>query len=428
MLSENRGDNFPVQLNRRTFGLLLGNACLATAICRPRLSAQGALADLPFPKFSRGMNLHHLLNWPDTTESHGKTEYVWPPFETKNYQISDAELTRLKTMGFDFLRVTADPSIFITAKGDRRKQLTDLVLRTINRLMRAGFNVIFDLHPVAVNPDYAPLKLVENIHGAALKGFAEVVEHLARAFNDLPHNKFAFELMNEPWLEGKAGIPRWQPMLELLHQRARKGSPTLPLILTGAAWGDAKALRQLDLKPFADSNVIYTFHYYDPHTYTHQGVQGDEGEYLGGLQWPATHENIVKVQAEAFARIEATKKPSAVQQQLKNMTRKLLSDYELTAHNRAHMRLDFAAVAQWAADHQIPRERIFLGEFGCVISANNVPLGPDRTEWFHAMRATVEEFGFGWALWAYTGYGGMALFNNDGKTDEAIATALELPH
>jgi endoglucanase len=397
-------------------------------LSRQGVTAANAPADLPCPSLSCGISLHHLLNWPETTSEGGRTDYVWPPFATPNYRIRDEELSRLKAMGFDFLRVTADPSIFITASQTRLSYLTRLVRQTVNRLIRADFSVIFDLHPVAVNPAYDPLKLVKDIHSAEFQGYAGIVEHLAKALDDLPHERCAFELMNEPWLEGKAGMARWQPMMELLHTRARKGSATLPLVLTGAAWGDAKALRQLDLAPFKGSNVFYSFHYYDPHTYTHQGVAGDEAEFLVGLQWPVSHDNIVAVRDAAFARIETTKKPPAAVKEFKEMTRKLLSDYELTAHDGNRIQSDFAAVAAWAREQGVPARRILLGEFGCVRSSHAQPLGADRVQWLRAIRHAAQEFGFPWALWACKGYGGMALFDEQDRMDAGIAEALGLTH
>jgi hypothetical protein len=392
-----------------------------------RSSAQTNAADAVFPKLTRGINIHHVLNWPDTKSGGGKTEYVWPPFEGASYQMSDAELKRLKAMGFDFIRVTADPSIFLAADPSRLEYLAQLSHRTVARFIAAGFNVIFDLHPVAVNPDYEPLKLVESISSPAFRKYADLVERLARSLDDLPHDRFAFELMNEPWLDGKTAAAHWQPMMELLHARARKGAAHLPLVLTGAVWSDAKALMQLDLRPFKGSNVLYTFHYYDPHTYTHQGVQGDEGAFLGGLRWPASHENIQSVLNDAFARIEkAEAKSPAVAKQRKEVTRKLLSDYEQTAHNPARLHADFEAVAAWATREKIGPGRVFLGEFGCVVSACGVPVGEDRAEWFRAVSQTAREYGFPWALWAYKGYGGMALIN-DGQVDPGIAKGLDLP-
>ncbi len=390
------------------------------------LAARGGPPETAFPTFAGGISLHHLLNWPDTKDGQGKTEYLWPPFATAGYQISDAELARLKAMGFDFLRVTADPSIFLASSKARQEHLHQVVRTRVQRLLGAGFKVIYDLHPVSVNPDYAPLKLVESQDSPAFRAYADLMEEMARSLDDLPHDQFAFELMNEPWLDSQAEIARWQPMLEILHHRARQGSATLPLVLTGAQWGSIKALMQLDLRPFQGSNVLYTFHYYDPHTYTHQGVGGDEGAYLAGLQWPASPGNIADVREAAFARIDAAKQSPALAAQTKAVTRKLLADYELAAHDRQRMTADFEAVAHWAKKAGIPAQRIFLGEFGCVNAPHQQPLGKDRVQWLRAVRDSAQESGFAWALWAYKGYGGMALFDDKGRIDSGIAEALEL--
>lgn len=373
------------------------------------------------------MNLHHLLNWPDTVPDRSPVEYVWPPFATPGYEISDAELQQLKQSRIDFLRVTADPSIFIASSGPRREQLFSLVRQRLDRLIGAGFAVIFDLHPVEVNPSFGPLKLVERTDCPAFKRYADVVEAAARHFDSLPHDRFAFELMNEPWLDGAEERRRWQPMLETLHRRARAGSPTLPFIISGAAWGSIGALLELDLAPFAGSNLLYTFHYYDPHTFTHQGVEGDEAAPLSRLDWPAETTNLQRARADAFSTIDATAKSSGEKATARQVTEKLLQDYELTAHNAARMEADFDLVAKWADSHRIDRSRLLLGEFGCVAAgADKNPLGSARAAWFHAVRQAAEARSIAWALWAYKGYGGMGLFDDAGHRDETIAKALDL--
>ena len=373
------------------------------------------------------MNLHHMLNWPDTAPNRDPVDYVWPPFATPGYEISDAELVRLKTMKFDFLRVTADPSIFIASKGARRAELLHLVRSRMERLLGAGFSVVFDLHPVNVNPAFAPLKLVESVQCAAFHAYAEMVEEVARALHPLPLDRVAFELMNEPWLDSKEERARWQPMMELLHTRARSGSKTLPLVLTGAAWSSIGALMELDVAPFAGSNVLYTFHYYEPHTFTHQGVEGDEGAYLSQLQWPAAHDNIIKVKKEAFAAIEALPKPSPEKASLRATTDKLLNDYELSAHNESRLRADFDLLSQWIKKSGIDSSRVFLGEFGCVNAGfDKKPLSQDRGAWLRLVSQTAQHHGFGWALWAYKGYGGMGLFDEKGVMDQTVADALGL--
>lgn len=405
-------------LTRRQFAGLLALTCTTAA----------SAAEQPMrPKFKRGMNLHHLLNWPDTLPDRDPVEYVWPPFATPGYDISDAELARLKEMKLDFLRVTADPSLLLATRGERRAEVLRIVKARVERLIGAGFTVIFDLHPVNVNPAFAPLKLVESVKCAALAAYGDVVEETARALHTLPHDRVAFELMNEPWLDGKEERARWQPMMEMLHRRARAGSKTLPLVLTGAAWSSIGALMELDVRPFAESNVLYTFHYYDPHTFTHQGVEGDEAAYLSQLGWPAEHVNIAKVKQNAFATIGSLAQPAAQKAETRAVTDKLLNDYELTAHNEQRLESDFDMLSGWLRRNNIPPTQVYLGEFGCVNAGfNKKPLGAERAAWLGKVRETAEKHGFGWALWAYKGYGGMGLYDDKGVLDKAVAQALQL--
>ncbi len=101
-------------LTRRAFGLLSAGVLLSPALAKTATPKQA------YPKLRRGMNFHHLLNWPEVKENGARLDYVWPPFAAPAYELHDAELARLRMLGFDFLRVTAAPSIFIVSPGARR--------------------------------------------------------------------------------------------------------------------------------------------------------------------------------------------------------------------------------------------------------------------------------------------------------------------
>jgi hypothetical protein len=276
------------------------------------------------------------------------------------------------------------------------------------------------LHPVAVNPKYAPEKLVED-HSGVFPAYIACVQKIAHALEDMPHDRFAFELMNEPWLDTPAQMARWQGMLEKLHAAARRGAPTLPLVLTGAQWSSARALTRVDPAPFKGSNVIYTFHYYDPHLFTHQGVDGDETKFVGGLKWPSTPQNVAECKAAASSRIDDfARKNAASASDYRAKTMLALDEYAQSRPDFVQMRADFDAVAEWAERAGVSRERILLGEFGCTSSAQGVPLGEDRANWLSAVAGLAKKFGFPTAYWAYKGYGGMGLFEGGRIDAEAI--------
>lgn len=397
------------------FGLASAAACALPAV--PSLAA--------VPRLRRGINLHHLLNWPLIRTVAGRVDYIWPPFRDAGHQIADAELALLKSAGFDFIRLTVDPSIFIASAGERWPILAEGTQALVRRLLGAGFAVIFDLHPVAVNPTYAPLALVAP--GATVfDAYVEMVARVAKMLAEIAAPGLIFELMNEPWIESIKDAPRWQAMLERLHASARSTAPKLPLMLTGLAWSSAGALMQLDTRPFRGSEVFYTFHYYDPHDFTHQGVKGDDAQYLSNVPWPLERGAIPAVMERAQTRLQAAPGGEAGRQRAQVLTEKLLTDMAAKGHGPQRIAADLEAVARWADGAGIARERVVLGEFGCVVSAYGQPLGPDRLAWIRSVREAAEKTGFGWAYWAYKGYGGMELIRPGGAIEGELRIALGL--
>lgn len=390
-------------------------------------AAAGAAGTGSAPKLSRGINIHSALNWPEASQRDGKTVYAWPPFRAQRYQLGYNELRNLSDMGFDFVRLTLDPGIFIDVAGTERAAVLDgQMVALVQRLQAAGFSVVVDLHPVALNRAYAPRALVAP--GApGFSAYCDMVERLAAALNNLPHDKTMFELMNEPWIETPAELPRWQPMLETLHRRARKAAPNLPLVLTGAMWSNWPALVRLDTQPFRGSNVFYTFHYYEPHSFTHQGVSGDDAQYLAGVPWPMTDAAAADLLEAAGQRVLATPDLAAnARAAATARTRQLVEALRRKGHGPAQIEKDFAAVAAWGRSNGLEPARILLGEFGCVASARDVSLGDARPRWIEAVRKAAEKERMPWAYWAYKGWGGMEMVNQAGKLDETVVAPLGL--
>ncbi len=379
-----------------------------------------------FPHMRRGINLHHLLNWPDMKKTGGKPEYTWPPFQDANYQIKNEELQNLVHVGFDFVRVTVDPSIFIVMQGEQKKVLIDRMRLVVKQCLAAGLKTIVDLHPVNVNPAYGPEVLVDANLPKAFDAYVDMVESVAKALVDFPPSRIAFEPMNEPWIKNLSEAPRWQPMLEQLHARARTVAPQLPLILTGMYWGDFRALLKLDTRPFKSSNVLYTFHYYDPHSFTHQGVEGDDAQYLSKVDWPLTQDKAFEVYTSAKTAIDASKKDNSFKTKATTRSEQLIRSLWKDGYTEERVEKDFEAVSAWARQNSIARDRILLGEFGCVVSARGEPVGQSRLAWLAKVRDTAEKNGFPWAYWSYKGYGGMELMDVKGHIDPKLLAALGL--
>jgi endoglucanase len=372
--------------------------------------------------FQRGVAIHNMMNWAAVEQS-DPSRYVSPAFRGPNYEISNALLQNVSDAGFDFIRLTVDPGPFLQFSGTQRDALDQHLIGIVERLLTNGFCVIVDFHPTTQVKAYAPDKLVQAIDDPLFLDYLEVLTRTARLLTTLRTDRVALEPMNEPqygW--DSASTERWQLMLEALHSRIRAVAPNLRIILTGARGGDAKGLIAVNPEPFAGSRVFYSFHYYEPHIFTHQGVKSTQPsawhwQFVFGLPYPAQNADPKRVWDNIERNIINNNAlgPTDKHRALKDV-RERVSDYFADGFSRAQIAADFDAVLRWTQQSRIDPHSILLGEFGVtrtygVYRASN----PNAQEaWMHDVGVEAEHRGFRWALWALSGYGGMALVARDG--------------
>jgi hypothetical protein len=157
--------------------------------------------------------------------------------------------------------------------------------------------------------------------------------------------------------------------------------------------------------PSSDPHIYYTFHYYDPSTFTHQGatwVPFWKGEqYINGLPWPPSRGEA----KSAFAKFKNSISNANINDPIIiSSGQKRLSDYFNSQQGPQIINRDFASVSAWAARNGVDRRRIVLGEFGVLKTEgrwHGANVG-DAAAWIGAVRAAAERNGFPWAMWAYT--------------------------
>ena len=218
-------------------------------------ATQDVAATKDIPCFHRGVAIHNMMNWA-AVEPSDPNRYVFPAFVGPNYETSDALLRNVAAAGFDFVRLTIDPGPFLQFTGSKREALDQHLKGAVERLLRTGFSVLVDFHPVNQVPKYAPEKLVQAEDDPLFIAYAGVIRRTAHLLATLHTNRVALELMNEPqygW--DPATTARWQRLLEHLHREARAEAPDLLLVLSGARGGDIKGLLALNPEPFAEPVV-----------------------------------------------------------------------------------------------------------------------------------------------------------------------------
>jgi endoglucanase len=387
--------------------------------------AQAAETQADAPVFRRGIAIAHTMAWAQVEPGPAKA-FVFPPFTDQARRLGAAELQALARAGFDFVRLAVDPGPFLQFSGARRERAEQILLDQVRLILASGLAVIVDLHPSDLHPSYTGAALTGGVATPAYRDYLRLLERTAVLLDGLKSSRVAFELMNEPPVSPEA----WQPMLEAAYQAVRKVAPRLMLVLPGASEGMPEGL--LGLKPAAfrnDPAVLYTFHYYEPFQFTHQGASWNAARHLADVPYPATARPLRDSLEATAAAIEG----SALSQPQKTLAtleaRRLLESYRRSGFDRAAMAKSLDRITAWAKSNGIPANRIFLGEFGALKSprqAHGVRAG-ERRQWFADVRSEAEARGFSWAVWVYR-LGGFAVIGDERGTDidADVAAALGL--
>jgi endoglucanase len=325
-----------------------------------------ARADEPF---HRGVNLSH-----------------W--FEVDGARPVDlAHMRMLKEAGFDHVRIPVDPFMIGWQRGAQQVALRVAPLRdAIDNALNAGLDVIVDIAP------NADVRYAFESGGAGFDDYTRLCIAMAHALDDYPQSRVALELMNEPQFYDWGGRWRWPPLQARLVERVRAVAPQRTLIVTSRDSDGPEQL--LELNPLPDSHLIYTFHFYFPYIFTHQGAswmrdnQHTSAAWFTHLAYPSEVARSSRPQLDAAA----PEPRSAIE----------FDRYVDTPWDEAHIMAELAPLEEWARRHHV---RVICDEFG-VIRPNADPVS--RYRYIHDVRTVLEKMNFGWTVWDYADDFGIA--------------------
>jgi endoglucanase len=309
-----------------------------------------------------------------------------------------ADFALIKSLGFDHVRLSINPEPLIASGplGSLRIDAMQRLDKSVQQILDAGLNVVLDIHPEQnwkddmTKGEDGPQKLYAFWTNFAL--------HFAPS----DPTRVFFELMTEPNLSDWF---RWEGIQSRAIERIRKVAPQHTIIATPASWGALDAL--LEMEPVQDDNVIYTFHYYTPFWFTHQGAQWGTQNwvYLRGVPYPSTPENIQAV----------------IGQEPDPLAKLQLQRYGWDRWDAPRIGMEFAAAADWAQKRGVP---LYLGEFG-VFKDYSVPAMRDT--WISDVRTAAESKHIGWCMWDYQANFGMVTKGPSGTVvDDGVVHALGL--
>ena len=99
------------------------------------------------------------------------------------------------------------------------------------------------------------------------------------------HDSLIVETLNEP--RGKLTSAKWNDLVDSIVNIVRSVDPQRVVMVGTHNYNNAAAASQLRL-PKDASNLIVTFHYYEPFSFTHQGATFVNPQYPTGKEWNAS--------------------------------------------------------------------------------------------------------------------------------------------
>ena len=282
------------------------------------------------------------------------------------------DIALIKSMGFDHVRLSINPQPMMRHNeadripADYRGYLDSAVKMILDH----GLAVILDMHP---DSDFKA-RLVQR--DDEVEQFSDFWRAFAAHYSTYDPEMVYFEVLNEPEFRDRY---RWAGVQAKLAAAIRDGAPKHTIIAAGANWSDIDDL--LELTPLSDPNVIYNFHFYDPHTFTHQGATWGENywHFETKLAYPAEMQNAEQVASE----------------QPDRLNRLRVLRYALDHWDANRIAVEIGQAAEWAKHWNVP---LTCNEFG-VYRKDSDP--QDRARWIHDVRATLEHDGIGWNMWDY---------------------------
>ena len=366
-------------------GLFAGCAVAQTSVAA---SAKPSLAFARAEKLKRGINTSEWF-----AQVYDKRGYTPEHFQSWT---TAEDIALIKSMGFDHARLSVNPQPMFSAREPNKippEYLTSLDA-AVKMILDHGLAVVIDLHPES---DFKAQLAKDD---DSVEEFADFWRALAAHYSTWDADRVFLEILNEPEFTDRY---RWLGVQAKLAAAIREGAPQHTIIAAGARWSDDDEL--IFQEPLHDSNIIYNFHFYEPHIFTHQGATWGAyyWHWLRGLKYPSSPESAERAAALVPDEVD----------------RLQVIRYGRDHWDAARIESEMKQAADWARRREVP---LVCNEFG-VYREYSAP--QDRAAWLHDVRSAFERNGIGWTMWDYSGSFGVVT-KKDGKAvaDDAALKAL----
>jgi len=328
----------------------------------PERQPDAALRSAPF---SRGVN---FSGWFESFSAGGI------PFT----RYAEQDFIDAKSLGVDVIRLPI--RMHSMTSGAPNYTIDPLLFKFLD--MAVDWAEKYEIFIIIDNHSFDPVKKTDDDIDKIL---IPVWSQVAQRYKDRS-DFVVYEILNEPHGISDA---RWGEVQGMAIEAIRSIDQRHAIIVGGTEYNSIGKLSAIPR--YSDTNLIYTFHFYDPYLFTHQGASWGEPPLLSPLArvpFPADSRRMPRIPRELRGTwIE------------NSLTYSYAND---AGYSKLSSTLDRAVA--FSRERDVP---VFCGEFG-VYMINS--LQEDRVRWYAFVADALDKRNISRTSWDY--YGGFGVFNS----------------
>lgn len=334
---------------------LLGMVSLLTLFITIGCGAQSSIDRSTVFKRAQGLANGISISW---------LEQTWNKDILDDTAIKASDFQLLKQLGFQCIRLPVAFRYFQNNNTSAQRVL-EHIDQTLSMCHLYGFKLILCYHSG---------NLDDNTYLAENQNIINLWSMLAKKYFHQNDDALFFELYNEP---PHMNPDNWKNAAEDIIRAIRKIDKNRTLIVGASNYNSIYELSRTT--PLDDNNIIYTFHFYEPFFFTHQGAEwvGDQVA-TTGVPFPYNAGNFPKLNPKAKKTWGET------------------NYYQYrTDGNEQSVRDKLQIVKNWGLKYNVP---LLCGEYGVY---NKYADLDSRCRYIKAVRQTLRALNIPGILWDY---------------------------
>ncbi len=340
----------------RFFAVIVGIIQLGTAAGLPSSGGK-------WQGFERGMGIGGwLTNYKrfNVLPENKRLDLTVGDFEHFDSFITEDDVRKIKSWGFDHVRLGFDQIVLEEAPGKYRERTFRKIDEFIAWCDKYGLNIVLNLHKSLGNYCDIPEKIQLMDDEILQNRFIALWLEIERRYHD--HPDIAFELLNDV---RDVDPEKWNALADRAIRAIRAKNRERWIIVGPVAWNNPPELPSLRI--WDDPKVVYTFHMYAPGEFTHQrGVLKD---------WALYWNQIVVYPDKNCDRIKHRPDPRPF--------------------DKAYLASEMRNAFEFKRQH--PDKILWLGEFGTIRHAPK----ESRINYMRDVISLAKEHGIPYCVWNY---------------------------